>query len=934
MVVVAGDARRLAAAQALSQDLDLPLKRLKRAFLSYFNSEHMPGTRGCKLVEWPEDSGSLNLKGLEFRPQETKKLLNLARRLKIFFDCEAANGGVPLPERVLIIGSDGDQKAELELIELAVRENPQAAFFYQKPAAKTPPLILKALAKGNFLEPGGLPPEVARVYTVDSPLAAGYILAGLKVTVTGRPFYAGRGLTDDRNQTLQGRLLSEVELFHCLCLEGTGYEAAPTDQLRGCLAAILALSAGQCQRRLERKKINRREKDRLISSRLPGLIKRLRLSRSTLDGLFAGLKPESSPEDDLAEAALIGRAGALAYAKTVESSLKIEPGQLVGHYKPLQLKQPERMLSLTKICFERRKLELVFSLGRALLLGGQVSPEVLWLLLEALRLRFSFKEAWSLSLLAGSWFPGWRKGMFFLAASQDALLAGQPEDCLRLLAYYFATYNRAVEIPFPGPEKKLNELYGRLPWQKALTSVQLSNSGRLKLGRVKSLMYAGDFEDCLKQVEKRAGRIDYALLKARLMRLTGDYNQARFLIEKMLKTTPKATRPMIYREALTLSLSFDDNWSQTLWAEAENENVRIDEFQAWQVLSRLGQLKEAFQHHSRAPYFNQLRSYLGRRFSTDPFGQKVKQTLVLSECFLGDELRFARLYPALSKVIAAERIIFACDPRIYNLLRRSFPELHFWPVKKKVSLHFIDNLGDFDQLPGADCAHYLDNDGWKLALESDRVVTVIHTLAAFLTDYSDLEQLPDLLADQDKTVSFRAFIKTRNPGEKLIAGLSWRSSLTHYNQDRFFFSLPQLAPLLEMDDIQWVNCQYDGCTEAEQVYLDRYFPGRLLSLEGLDQYYDVDDTAAFYGAMDIMVSAGTFSAELAGCLGRPTLLFANSGELMSWARPGTSRHAFMSQVELCAGKSGGRTVDLPHHLQQKLEWQLGCSNSLAGRQLG
>ena len=178
-----------------------------------------------------------------------------------------------------------------------------------------------------------------------------------------------------------------------------------------------------------------------------------------------------------------------------------------------------------------------------------------------------------MSLVAGRWFPDGQKGRFFLAAGEDALLTDRPEDCLRLLGYCFAAYNRAVEIPFPGPEKKLNELYGRMPWRQALTSLQLAGPSRRRLGRLKSLLYAGDIEPCRRQIEKSPRRLDYLLLKAQLLRMTEEYRLARRLLVDMTASFPVVLLSEVYHEALFLSLNFDYDWRSGLWADIEKNSL-------------------------------------------------------------------------------------------------------------------------------------------------------------------------------------------------------------------------------------------------------------------------------------------------------------------------------------------------------------------------
>ncbi len=170
--------------------------------------------------------------------------------------------GPNLNRRVLVMGQVEDDASirfgnaegwsNLNLIELAREENPEADIFY-----KPHPDVLKGYRKGKLKELnnlctildqnfvlGDLFLEVDHVYVMTSLSGFEALMHGLKVTVVGTPFYAGWGLTDDRALAMRRtRKLSLVELFCGAYLLYPRYLTDLDDTVRGSLAAILRVTA-------------------------------------------------------------------------------------------------------------------------------------------------------------------------------------------------------------------------------------------------------------------------------------------------------------------------------------------------------------------------------------------------------------------------------------------------------------------------------------------------------------------------------------------------------------------------------------------------------------------------------------------------------------------------------------------------------------------
>jgi capsular polysaccharide export protein len=141
-----------------------------------------------------------------------------------------------LKKRVLVIGQLKDEPStifgmkngmeDIELIKLAITENPGADIIYRcgsrhpythtdKPELSFSNEIKSLVSIASFeISLADILLSIDHVYTMTSYDGFEAILRGIKTTVFGIPFYAGWGLTDDRENILgRHRKLSTLELF-------------------------------------------------------------------------------------------------------------------------------------------------------------------------------------------------------------------------------------------------------------------------------------------------------------------------------------------------------------------------------------------------------------------------------------------------------------------------------------------------------------------------------------------------------------------------------------------------------------------------------------------------------------------------------------------------------------------------------------------------
>ena len=121
-----------------------------------------------------------------------------------------------------------------------------------------------------------------------------------------------------------------------------------------------------------------------------------------------------------------------------------------------------------------------------------------------------------------------------------------------------------------------------------------------------------------------------------------------------------------------------------------------------------------------------------------------------------------------------------------------------------------------------------------------------------------------------------------NCNSTLTIGLCWRSSLRSTLRDANYAPLSDWAPILTLPGLRFINLQYDDC-EAELADAEHRF-GITIHRPPLDLKNDLDGAAALTAALDLVISAGTSVAEMAGAPGLPVWRIGRAGD---WTTLGT-----------------------------------------------
>jgi hypothetical protein len=191
------------------------------------------------------------------------------------------------------------------------------------------------------------------------------------------------------------------------------------------------------------------------------------------------------------------------------------------------------------------------------------------------------------------------------------------------------------------------------------------------------------------------------------------------------------------------------------------------------------------------------------------------------------------------------------DDRLLVAMKRSFPDVHFWPQSERSSL----KSSDFDiQLGMADLAALMSID--------PRVDTLVNQ-ASMITKEQALLSLPGC-------------------GKRPLVGLSWKSANAKNSADKSMTLLDAMAELKDFD-VDWVNLQYgDVAAEIEQVKMELGID--VLQVPGLDVFNDLDGLMGLIQACDFVVSTSNSTAHFCGAIGQRGVVMVpyNKGKLWYW----------------------------------------------------
>lgn len=413
---------------------------------------------------------------------------------------------------------------------------------------------------------------------------------------------------------------------------------------------------------------------------------------------------------------------------------------------------------------------------------------------------------------------------------------------------------------------------------------------KMKLGFVLSNL--SNFEDArpiLEEVLTHRPEDPHLLLQlARTCQGLECFDDAIALYEKTKIISPDEARPWSNMVGLYAALEdYEKAVEQGIEALRINPNVEESYLNLGVIFQRLGDFDKAAELYRRAVDINPDFSTAGfnlahlllehgkiedgwdlyahgfaagqrqplRQFNTDLWrGEDIsdRTILVWKEQGIGDDMRFASCYPDLIR--HAGHVIIETDARLVPLYQRSFPEA---TVRTQRTTPSLVPFGPPD---------------FSTHTPAGQLPTIYRrSLDAFPAEDGYLKPAPERIAYWRE--------KIEAAGEGIRIGLAWRSMNQNIVRNRTYTELEDWTRLIATPGITAINLQYDDPNEEVEAFAQK--TGLTLHvMEGVDLKDDLDEAAALSKACDLVISAGTSVADMAGAVGTPVIFYGESHHAM------------------------------------------------------
>ena len=228
------------------------------------------------------------------------------------------------------------------------------------------------------------------------------------------------------------------------------------------------------------------------------------------------------------------------------------------------------------------------------------------------------------------------------------------------------------------------------------------------------------------------------------------------------------------------------------------------------------------------------------RWQGEPLAGKT--IVVHAEQGIGDEIVFSSCLPEL--IPQAGRVIIVCEPRLYAIFRRSFPQctVYGYARRKNWAPCPIQERIDF-QIPMGSLPLYLRP-----------------TRESFPRRDRYLHPDPAL------TNEWRKRFESLGPGLKV--GVSWRAGGKPLERRKRSVPLELWGPVFGTPGAHFINLQYGDATD-DAAEVRELFGVELHDWEHGDPLVDIDTFAAKVAALDLVISVGNATVHIAGAVGTP-----------------------------------------------------------------
>lgn len=272
---------------------------------------------------------------------------------------------------------------------------------------------------------------------------------------------------------------------------------------------------------------------------------------------------------------------------------------------------------------------------------------------------------------------------------------------------------------------------------------------------------------------------------------------------------------------------------------------------------------------SEAPQWVALKESYGKKFlNCERLSRSRGRSLfVIGDEGVGDEIRTAQFYSELSR--AHENVTASCDPRLFGLFSRSFPNIKFLPVPRIRKVlgngdeHSSNRLHGF----GEKISNYLTENCRKYLDESDFVTYGQNVFFNyFIGDIKRPDPGPYLTLPGSHLP-----LPTTN---KLRVGILWRSHLRSGARKMMYLDVEDFLPLTGLDGVELWSIQH--AIDEEELEFCRQNNIRII--EDVDLFNDFEGLSTYLSQMDLLIGISSVPMELGAAFGTEVWMLGFSPE--------------------------------------------------------
>lgn len=286
-----------------------------------------------------------------------------------------------------------------------------------------------------------------------------------------------------------------------------------------------------------------------------------------------------------------------------------------------------------------------------------------------------------------------------------------------------------------------------------------------------------------------------------------------------------------------------------------------------------GRCREAFLESRHRPFTFALQQDTKGCYTQSIKGLKsVENVVVVADYGVGDEIRFASIYPDLPQYLPP--VTATCDPRLQSLFARSFPEMIFLPVARWREESIVREGGSREGISSQRLTPHVSRAALDLIESAGAFTSIFDLLAELRQKHADFgRRKAYLAADPMLTRHWRTQIAQEGVVGQPNVALSWRSLLQDASRNIHYLTPANLEPLSRVQATFWLF--QPRLSEVEVAMIRQVLP-QVRLIENLDLVDDFEGQAAFLSCMDAAITPCTTAGELAGALGVPTLMFGRT----------------------------------------------------------